>query len=300
MRLSLGPVQYYWSRDQLQDFYEAVAGWPVDTVYLGETVCSKRRLFRFDDWLETGRKLAEAGKEVVLSTLTLLEAESELKTLRRVCTNGEFLVEANDMGAVQLLCAAGVPFVAGPAVNLYNPAALEVLARAGMKRWVVPLELGRPTLEAMSGSLPEGVETELFAWGRMPLAYSARCYTARAYDLPKDDCQYRCLDHPDGFTLKTKEGEPFLAANGIQTQSALTQNLLPELDSIAGLGVDMLRISPQSRHMEQVVFAFHDAIEGKTETVSLERLAPTGVCDGYWHGVAGLRRQRGGSQGDAI
>ncbi len=295
MRLSLGPVQYYWSRDQLREFYEEVAGWPVDTVYLGETVCSKRRLFRFDDWLETGRRLAGAGKEVVLSTLTLLEAESELKTLRRVCANGEFLVEANDMGAVQLLSAAGVPFVAGPAVNLYHPAALEVLARAGMKRWVVPLELGRQALEAMSNSLPERVETELFAWGRMPLAYSARCYTARAYDLPKDDCQYRCLDHPDGFTLKTKEGEPFLAVNGIQTQSALTQNLLPELDSIAGLGVDLLRISPQSRHMEQVVCAFRDAVEGKGEPASLERLAPTGVCDGYWHGVAGLRRQGGGS-----
>ncbi len=296
MRLSLGPVQYYWSREQLQEFYEAAAQWPVQTVYLGETVCSKRRLFRLDDWLETGRRLAAAGKEVVLSTLTLLEAESELKTLRRVCANGEFLVEANDMGAVQLLSSAGVPFVAGPAVNLYNPASLEVLARAGMKRWVVLLELGRQTLEAMSGSLPEGVETELFAWGRMPLAYSARCYTARAYDLPKDDCQYRCLDHPDGFTLKTKEGEAFLAVNGIQTQSALTQNLLPELESIEGLGVDLLRISPQSRHMERVVSAFHDAVEGEGAPESLERLAPAGVCDGYWHGVAGLRRRGADSE----
>lgn len=290
MRLTLGPVQYYWPREQLQEFYAEAARWPVDSVYLGETVCSKRRLFRFEDWLETARLLADAGKEVVLSTLALLEAESELKTLRRVCGNGEFLVEANDMGAVQLLAGAGVPFVAGPTVNLYNPAGVEVLARAGMKRWVVPLELGRETLEAMAGSLPAGVETELFAWGRMPLAYSARCYTARAYDLPKDDCQYRCLDHPDGLTLRTKEGEPFLAANGIQTQSALTQNLLPELDSIQGLGVDLLRISPQSRGTGRIVAAFRQALEGGRPEDGLEKLPPVGFCDGYWHGVAGLQK----------
>ncbi|WP_305800121.1 hypothetical protein [Thiolapillus sp.] len=125
MKLSLGPVQYYWSREDLLDFYRQVADMPVDIVYLGETVCSKRRLFRFDDWMDTARMLRDAGKEVVLSTLALLEAESELKTLRRICANGEFLVEANDMAAVQLLSAAGLPFVAGPTVNIYNVSAQE-------------------------------------------------------------------------------------------------------------------------------------------------------------------------------
>ena len=292
LRISLGPVLYYWPRETLETFYEAVADWPVETVYLGETVCSKRRQFRFEDWLDTARRLAGAGKEVVLSTLALLEAESELKALRRVCNNGEFLVEANDMGAVQLLSQAGVPFVAGPHVNIYNPATLEVLARAGLKRWVVPLELGRETLGAMQGEIPEGVETELFAWGRMPLALSARCYTARAYGLPKDDCQYRCLDHPDGFTLRTKEGEAFLAVNGIQTQSALTQNLLPELQSIAGLPVDLLRISPQANHTDRVVAAFAATLDGSEARPELERLMPVGGCDGYWSGKAGMTSSR--------
>jgi len=290
MKLTLGPIQYYWPRDTLAAFYEAAAHWPVDVIYLGETVCSKRRQFRLDDWLETARRLADAGKEVVLSTLALLEAESELKTLRRLCANGEFMVEANDMAAVHLLSQAGVPFVAGPTVNLYNPAGLEVLARAGMTRWVVPLELGREVLAGFEGRIPEGVETELFAWGRLPLAYSARCYTARFHELPKDDCQYRCLDYPDGFTLRTKEGEPFLAVNGIQTQSALTQNLLPELQTMAALGVDLVRISPQAHHMERIVKAFADALAGRTAP-SLDALAPLGACDGYWHGQAGMARE---------
>ncbi len=288
MKLALGPVLYYWPADTLHEFYQQAATWPVDVIYLGETVCSKRRSFRFDDWMETARRLADAGKEVVLSTLALLEAESELKTLRRICGNGEFLVEANDMAAVQLLTKAGQPFVAGPTLNLYNPNSLEVLARRGLKRWVPPLELDRQTLADFLQALPEEVETELFAWGRMPLAFSARCYTARAYDLPKDDCQYRCLDHPDGFTLRTQEGESFLAVNGIQTQSALTCNLLPETAEAARMGIDLLRISPQAHHTERIVEAFHQAVEG-AEPRELEKLMPVGGCNGYWYGRAGIR-----------
>ncbi|WP_456417103.1 U32 family peptidase [Thiolapillus sp.] len=291
MKLSLGPVQYYWSREDLMDFYQQVADMPVDIVYLGETVCSKRRLFRFDDWMDTARKLREAGKEVILSTMALLEAESELKSLRRICKNGEFLVEANDMAAVQLLSAAGLPFVAGPTVNIYNAATLQVLANAGLKRWVPAVELGRDTLAAIAQEAPEGVETELFAWGRMPLAMSARCYTARAYDLPKDDCQYRCLDHADGLTLRTREGEPFLAINGIQTQSALTCNLLAEVDEIKILGIDVLRISPQARHTGRIAQAFADVLQGqsKEKLPDMERLMPVGGCDGYWREQAGMR-----------
>ncbi len=287
MKITLGPVLYYWPAETLHRFYEEAATWPVDVVYLGETVCSKRRSFRFDDWMAVARRLADAGKEVVLSTLALLEAESELKTLRRICGNGEFLVEANDMAAVQLLSSAGQPFVAGPTANLYNPRALEVLARRGLKRWVPPVELDRETIAAVVAEQPEGLETELFAWGRMPLAFSARCYTARAYDLPKDDCQYRCLDHPDGFTLRTQEGEAFLAVNGIQTQSALTCNLLPEVEAARGIGVGLLRVSPQGHHTGRIVEAFRRALEGDG-AADLEKLMPVGGCSGYWHGKAGM------------
>ena len=288
MKLSLGPVQYYWPRDTLEQFYAEVAGWPVDIVYLGETQCSKRRLFRLDDWLRVADTLQAAGKEVVLSTLALLEAESELKQLRRICRNDRFMVEANDMAAVQLLSEQGVAFVTGPTVNLYNPSALHVMAQMGAKRWVLPLELGRQVLEGMQNSRPPGMETEVFAWGRIPLAMSARCYTARAYGLPKDDCQYRCLDHADGLTLRTREGEPFLTINGIQTQSALTTNLLPQVAQMAQLGVDVVRISPQSRHMDSIVRAFRRALdEPETETPDMQQWMPAGACNGYWFGQDG-------------
>lgn len=290
-RLALGPVLYFWPRDDLFRFYRAIAESPVDTVYLGETVCAKRRSLRLDDWLAIGAELADAGKEVVLSSLALIEAESELKALRRLCDNGRFLVEANDMAAVQLL-AGKAAFVAGPFVNIYNTRTLSRLAALGLRRWVLPVELSRDTLAQMQAGRPEGVETELFAFGRLPLALSARCFTARAYNLPKDDCQLRCLDHPDGMPLSTQEDERFLALNGIQTQSAQTFSLLHELDDIASLGVDLLRISPQSQHTPQIVHAFADVLDARRQMADVQHelntYMPAGPCDGYWSGRAGL------------
>lgn len=288
-RISLGPNQYYWPFDVQKSFYESVAESSVDIVYLGETVCSKRRLYRFENWLATAELLAEAGKEVVLSTLALLEAESELKTLRRICSNERFMVEANDMAAVNLLSRKKVSFVTGPTVNIYNTRTLSVMAKAGLRRWVLPVELSARTLEAVMSEAPAGVESEVFAFGRLPLAMSARCYTARAHDLPKDDCQYRCLDYPDGMTLRTRDAAAFLAINGIQTQSAQTQNLIDDIDEIQQLQVDVLRISPQSRDTIGVIEAFRQRLDGQNiDTSHLEKTLPVGSCDGYWHGKAGI------------
>lgn len=291
-RLALGPLSYFWTEQQLLEFYQQIARSCVDIVYIGETICSKRRSLDSDQWLAIGRTLQQAGKEVVLSTLTLIEAGSELGALRRLCQNGEFMVEANDLAAVQLL--KGECFVAGPATNIYNQRTLSLLSSMGMKRWVLPVELGRKTLVELQAARPEGVETELFVWGRLPLAYSARCYTARTHNLPKDDCQLRCLDYPDGMLLSTREERPFLTLNGIQTQSALTQNLSGEFDDLCQLGVDVLRISPQSRGTLEVIELFDDLRHQRTtaeaKAPSVAKLAPLGSCDGYWHGEAGMER----------
>lgn len=290
-KLSLGPVLYYWPREDLLDFYARIAASPVDIVYLGETVCSKRRSLKHTDWLELAANLQAAGKEVVFSTLTLLEAGSELGSLRRLCETQDFLIEANDMSAVQLLSGKHA-FVTGPAVNIYNSHTLSMLVGLGLKRWVLPVELGHDTLADLQAQRPAGVETEVFVWGRLPLAYSARCFTARAHNLPKDDCQFRCLDYPDGLLLSTREEEPFLVLNGIQTQSARTLNLIGELDDLVALGVDVLRISPQSRHTEFIIDAFHACLQDRAgisgAITELGKFLPTGSCNGYWHGDPGM------------
>lgn len=293
MRLALEPISYYWPRATVLDFYRAVADSAVDVVYLGETVCSRRHELRLPDWLELADGLAAAGKEVVLSTQALIESESDLKALRRIAGNGRFRVEANDMGAVRLLEGKG-PFVAGSHLNVYNPQTLAFLSALGARRWVAPVEMPRSALAGMMQARPEGVETEVFVYGRLPLALSARCFTARRFNLQKDDCQFRCLDHPEGLPVRTLEGQPFLVLNGIQTQSARICNLARELPEMARLGVDLVRISPQTGHITEIAALFKRALldPGEVEAVAaqLDMLAAEGTCNGYWHGASGIEQ----------
>jgi O2-independent ubiquinone biosynthesis protein UbiV len=295
MRIALGPVLYYWPRATLNEFYDRLCQQPVDVVYLGETVCSKRRAFRTAEWIELARTVAATGRQAVLSTLTLIEAGSELGTLKRLCNNGEFLVEANDLAGVQLLCEKGVPFVTGPHVNIYNAQTLMRLRKLGLQRWVIPPELQRDSVrelmeEARAQGVLDGLETEVFGYGRLPLAFSARCFTARHYNLPKDNCQLRCLEHPEGMPLHTQEGAAFLTINGIQTQSGQVYNLLDEWQELAELGVELMRISPQLEQTEAVVNALHARIHGTQS----DWQAPADACNGYWYGDPGMVRHAQG------
>lgn len=286
-RLSVGPVQYLWPRQRFLDFYDEISTSPVDIVYLGETVCSKRRSLSYDDWIGIATDLDAAGKEVVLSTLALVEAGSELGLIRRLCNNGEFAVEANDMSAVQML-AGNVSFVGGATLNIYNDRSLARLAALGMRRWVMPVELGAEALARFRAGIPSGVKTEVFAWGRLPLAYSARCYTARARNVPKDACETCCEAYPDGLLVETRDDDAFLVINGIQTQSARVQCLV---NGAAG-DVDILRISPQADHTARIAALYRAVLHGERDpgnaTAELASLAPGRLCNGYWHGAAGM------------
>ena len=291
MKLALGPLLYYWQRDAVLSFYETIASTPVDIVYLGEAVCSRRRELRLADWLQIAARLREAGKEVVLSTQVLIESGADVTLLHKIAANGEFMVEANDMGAAH--CMTGkAPFVAGPHLNIYNVPTLQWMAGLGIKRWVMPLEMGRDDLALMQQGRPPGMETEVFAYGRMPLAFSARCFTARHRNLPKDDCQFSCIAHADGLMMRTRENEGFLVLNGTQTQSARVYNLLPELHAMRELGVDVVRISPQSQHTAAIIQTFHSVLTQQTSAAEATRAMadwmPDQACNGYWYGKPGL------------
>jgi collagenase-like PrtC family protease len=291
VRIALGPVLYYWPREQLLDFYAHVCGAPVDVVYLGETVCSKRRPLKTDDWLALARDVADSGKEVVLSTLTLIEAASELSNLRRLCDNGRFRVEANDYAAVQRLSELGVPFVAGPTMNIYNAHTLRVLHASGLRRWVPPVEMPRDTVSAMAEAahaLSPAVETEVFAYGRMPLAFSARCFAARAENRPKDDCGFVCLNDPEGRTMTTQEGDTFLTINGIQTQSGRRANLLPYWLDLQACGAELLRVSPTPKDTLPRLALLRAALDTPDTASATAPLEEADTVSGYWWGTAGL------------
>ena len=288
MKISAGPILYFWPQQKIRDFYEDLKSLPVDIVYLGETVCPKRREIEPDQWIEIARDLAASGKEVILSTLTLLEGRADLAQVKKMVNNGEFLVEANDIAGVELLIENDLPLITGPAINIYNHAALKVLHSRGLKRWVMPIELGHETLSNIlqQANLGESLETEVFAGGKIPLAYSARCYTARAYNLPKDDCQLKCLEHPDGMTMVNQHDKKLFTLNGIQTLSGHYYNLAHDVDRMRSIGVDIVRISPEPEVFNRHVKLMHSAINNEPCT---DKLIPSvDQCDGYWFGKPGM------------
>ncbi len=290
MKLSLGPILYYWPRQKVHNFYQQMLESPVDIIYLGEAVCPKRQELRTPDWLQLAADLCESGKEVVLSTLALIEARSEISSLKKICDNSPCLIEANDMAAVQLLSERKLPFVAGTSINIYNAHTLARLHKRGLKRWVMPVELNRNALsgildDARTMGFADRIETEVFSYGKLPLAYSARCFTARAQNLPKDNCQLSCLKFPEGISMRTQESQNLFTLNGIQTQSDSYYNLLSQWRDMREMGVDILRISPQNERTGKVVESFADAISQDTQPLAL---ISEDHCNGYWYGKPGM------------
>jgi len=289
-KLSLGPLQFHWPKQVMLDFYRDIESTNVDIVYLGETVCSKRREFNHDDWIGVAERLLASGKEIVLSTLALVEARSELGYIKRLCDNGRFLVEANDMSAVRML-GGDTAFVAGATLNIQNQNSLNVLVDEGLVRWVAPHEMSASVMTAVAANSADEIECEVFGWGRMPMAYSARCYTTRALDIPKDQCKNCCIQYEDGMMLSTRDEEEFLVINGIQTMSAKTTCLAREFQNDKH-GADILRINPQAQGTSSIIDLLeqlrNESANAATVTDEMAKFAPDGLCNGYWHGAPGM------------
>ncbi|MBK1680964.1 U32 family peptidase [Rhodocyclus tenuis] len=285
MKLSLGPLLYYWPRQKTLGFYAEAMTWPIDCVYLGEVVCGRRHELRADDWLRLAQEFIAAGKEVVFSSQALLESASDLANLRKLAC-ADALLEANDLGAVRVAKQQRQAFVAGPHLNVYNGATLDWLAEQGAVRWIPPLEMNSAALSTLLAEKTCAIETELFAHGRIPLAFSARCFTARHYNLTKDSCEFRCLAHPDGLPVRTREGQDFLRINGTQTQSAACHSLWHSWQELGK--VEYLRISPQGEYTAEIVCAFADRTAGKPPRTDFAAWNPEGIVNGYWRGKPGI------------
>lgn len=302
LALTVGPVLYLWPRASITQFYADIADSAADTVVLGEVVCARRRELKLPDWLALGRELAAAGKEVVLATQALIETEADLRLLERQAQQHEFAVEAGDVSALQVM-AGRVPLVLGPHLNIYSREALAEYADLGATRWVAPVELPldavvrvNPPDDPVGTSAGAPFATEVWAFGRMPLAFSARCFTARHHRVPKDDCGFRCIENPDGLLLESTEHQPFLVLNGTQTQSAAVECLLGDRDALLAAGVTRLRLSPGAQGFAQVLADF-DAVMNSGAPAAGRAAAWAGMPGPFSNGFA--RRLPGMAWSDA-
>lgn len=292
VRLTLGPVLFHWPVDKLRDFYARIADEAeIDTVYLGEVVCSKRSPF-FEDEIEgVAERLERGGKKVVLTSLAEVMLKRERDTIAAFTVAGAREIEVNDASALYHM--AGGPHRVGPFVNVYNEATLAFLVGKGATHVCLPAELPASSMAILAEHGQRlGVGVEVQGFGRVSLALSARCYHARAHHRTKDNCQFVCESDPDGMPLRTLEGQSFLAINGIQTLSYSYLNLLAEIPAMKAMGITDVRLSPHSGDMVRTATIYRDVLEGRTEPVhAVDDLASVHpdvtFANGFWHGSAG-------------
>jgi O2-independent ubiquinone biosynthesis protein UbiV len=209
--ITLGPLLFNWSPERWSDFYARIADEaPVDRVCIGEVVCSKRLPLYVDRLPQAVERLQQAGKEVVLSSLALVTLKRERKSCAELGADGDFDVEINDLSMLSHL-EEGRVFTAGPLINVYNGGTMEFLARRGARSVCLPPELALPAVERLAQEGRRlGVATEVWAFGRLPLAISGRCYHARVHGHAKDSCQFVCDRDEDGLLVETLDGQDFL------------------------------------------------------------------------------------------
>lgn len=294
-KLTLGPIAYHWPADRRRDFYARIADEaPVDEVYLGEVICSKRAPFQEAELPTIIERLERAGKRVVLSSLAEVMLTRERKATADMAAMDSHEIEINN--AAGLYARGKRPHRIGPFMNAYNEATIKWMADQGATHVVLPTELPAPAITVATRVARElGLDVEVQVFGRASLAVSARCYHARAHGRTKDNCLFVCEDDADGMPLTTSDDQPILRVNGIQTQSESYVDLLPEAARLVDDGVTHLRLMPQAVDMVAVAQVFRRTLDGDRELseaeAELHRICgDTPFSNGFFYGEAGYRR----------
>ena len=297
--LVMGPLLFNWKLADWRDFYARVADEiDVDRVHLGEVVCSKREPFHAPALPETIERLTRAGKTVVLDTLALVTLKRERQLVADLAAIEGVEIEINDPTPLATL-APGRRFAVSPLVNVYDEGTLGWLAGRGAWSVCLPFELPIASIELLAGEGRRlGIETQVFAFGRVPLAISGRCYHARIHGLAKDSCQFVCDKDRDGLEVDTLDGEGFLAINGVQTLSQDCVAVLDEVERLVAGGVSAFRLSPQACDMGAVTTIFRERLAGTVDAEEARaRLGAVGLVPplgrpmmtGAWPATAGMR-----------
>ena len=291
--LTLGPLMFNWSPERWRDFYARIADEaPVERVCIGEVVCSKRLPFIVDLFAAAVERLQRAGKSVLMSSLALPTLMRERRQIDELIAVPGVMIEINDLSAVPQL--GGRPFAVSPLINVYNEGTLAFLKRCGAVLACLPPEMPLSAIAALA-PLAAGVTLEAWAFGRVPLAISARCYHARVRGLAKDSCQFVCGDDPDGLPVDTLDGERFLAVNGVQTMSHTYADLTGDAAALIAAGVSSFRLSPHSCDMVEVARIFRETAEGRCGPAEARRrlaaeLPAAQFSNGFLHGKPGWRQ----------
>lgn len=241
--ISLGPAPTNWGRTEFGDFYADVVHRPhIHRVYVGEVVCMKRRLVTVDLLRQIRDIVEQAHGVVVLSTPAVIVAEADLE---RIAALAEVVdhIEANNVGVVALWKERfpDKSLVLGPYLNVYNARAATFWRDLGAERLVLPIDAEWPVVTQLAELFPGNTEMVLF--GRPALAFSWRCYTARAYHKLGRDCDFNCCARRQ-VHLQTLDDEQLLTVNGSAVYPRRVYCALDAMREAQSRGVSTFRIEP--------------------------------------------------------
>lgn len=256
MNISIGPAPTNWGRKRLKSFYQEIGRHPAVTrVYIGEISCTKRNILDAKLLLELENILREKGKEVVLSTYVLPTNSKDLQAARELIKEVQE-IEINNIGVLNMWTREFPDKKAtlGPFLNLYNSKSIYLLKKYPIKRVVLPVDL---KLDAALAIVHQNsLACEIIVGGRVPIAFSWRCYTARAYNRIKKNCRFKCYEVPE-ISLKTLDDEPLFAINGLVIFSGKTDFLPTDLKKYKNRFA-AVRIEPHPKRTIEMVEKIED------------------------------------------
>ena len=240
-------------------------GRAADTIVLGETVCAAPRAARHGRLARARPRVARRRQGRGAGRAGVDRDQADLRLLERQAEQQEFTVEGRRRLGAAAARPAAMPLVLGPHINIYNRGRWPNTP-IGASRWVAPVELSldalaliNPPANPVRTPASENIATEAWVFGRLPLAFSARCFTARHHRVFRDDCGFRCIADPDRLLLSSSGASP-------------SQSTQRHADAV-GRGAE-----PARRRARRCV------------RPAISRLRPVALCAGASAGAGRLRR----------
>lgn len=122
---------------------------------------------------ETVENLKKSGIETIAEIPCGVFSNAEKYTTRLVelKAHGLDLACASNLDGVGIAENAGIPYISGFGMNIFNTASLDEIEKLGAKDCLVSCELPLNAVSRLGGTLPRGV----FAYGRIPLMLTRNC-----------------------------------------------------------------------------------------------------------------------------
>lgn len=122
---------------------------------------------------ETVEKLKNIGIETAAEIPCGVFSNSEKYTDRLIelKAHGLDLACASNLDGIGIAKKAGIPFISGFGMNIFNSVSVDEIQKLGAKDCLVSCELPLNAVSKLGGSLPRGI----FAYGRIPLMLTRNC-----------------------------------------------------------------------------------------------------------------------------